>query len=585
MTLTIRHLDGPLSGRTQSFGDDKARIVFGRDPAQCDVVWPPDFTAVSRQHFALVKTTGGYRFELGDNPVLIDGRPAYQDQYIERTHELQLGDENGPRLTAEASLGAAAAMPSTNVYKAKNLSAHEQAQKTKRTVAWVAGGLGVIALAVGVALWQVNQIEPVNLAAYTEQIKKEVSADLASTVTPEVLAGVHDSVYLVLVQSPDGNEVAAATAWVVGPGVMATNAHVGDIFNQIGPGMKLVVRSPKAPYETHQVLSVDIHPGYTAFDAAVAEYEPVVIGLHGEVNQPSLVPAYDVSLMYVDHPESLAPPLKLASLTELDNLLPGMAVAYIGYPTEQLSNVDTIRAPNPVVQSGGTLVGITDYFNVHRADALNQLVQHNLGATGGASGSPIFNAKGEVVAVLSGGNIIITPEGRAPSAVGINFAQRADLVQELLDGVAAEKIVAYQQVWKQGLELFDNFRSALPRVMLSDLKSWANSSAEPQSLADKKDKIGPLKEDWGVKATIYEYEVQPGAYGFYAISDDEQDVNLAVISEGEVKAINNETDWHPVVGVSFDKVTPIQVVVYSQVEGLSYDYKAFAWPTATPPSQ
>ena len=585
MTLTIRHLDGPLSGRTQSFGDDKARIVFGRDPAQCDVVWPPDFTAVSRQHFALGKTTGGYRFELGDNPVLIDGRPAYQDQYIERTHELQLGDENGPRLTAEASLGAAAAMPSTNVYKAKNLSAHEQAQKTKRTVAWVAGGLGVIALAVGVALWQVNQIEPVNLAAYTEQIKKEVSADLASTVTPEVLAGVHDSVYLVLVQSPDGNEVAAATAWVVGPGGMATNAHVGDIFNQIGPGMKLVVRSPKAPYETHQVLSVDIHPGYTAFDAAVAEYEPVVIGLHGEVNQPSLVPAYDVSLMYVDHPESLAPPLKLASLTELDNLLPGMAVAYIGYPTEQLSNVDTIRAPNPVVQSGGTLVGITDYFNVHRADALNQLVQHNLGATGGASGSPIFNAKGEVVAVLSGGNIIITPEGRAPSAVGINFAQRADLVQELLDGVAAEKIVAYQQVWKQGLELFDNFRSALPRVMLSDLKSWANSSAEPQSLADKKDKIGPLKEDWGVKATIYEYEVQPGAYGFYAISDDEQDVNLAVISEGEVKAINNETDWHPVVGVSFDKVTPIQVVVYSQVEGLSYDYKAFAWPTATPPSQ
>src|SRR5512134_3067572 len=102
MALTIRHLDGPLSGRTQTFGDDKARIVFGRDPAQSDVVWPPDFTAVGRQHFALVKTTGGYRFELGDNPVLIDGRPAYQDQYLEGTHELQLGDENGPRFSAEA---------------------------------------------------------------------------------------------------------------------------------------------------------------------------------------------------------------------------------------------------------------------------------------------------------------------------------------------------------------------------------------------------------------------------------------------------------------------------------------------------
>ena len=584
MALTIRHLDGPLSGRTQSFGDDKARIAFGRDPAKSDVVWPPDFTAVARQHFALVMTTGGYRFELGDNPVLIDGRPAYQDQYIEGTHELQLGDESGPRMSVESSLGAASAMPVTNVYKAKNVSAHEQAQKTKKTVAWVAGGLGVIALAVGVALWQVNQIEPVNIAAYTEQIKKEVSAELATTVSPETLAGVHDSVYLVLVQSQDGNEVAAATAWVVGPGVMATNAHVGDIFNQIGPGMKLIVRSPKAPYLTHQVLSVDIHPGYTAFDAAVAEYEPVVIGLHGEMAQPSLVPAYDVSLMYVDNAETLAPPLKLASEQELKDLLPGVAVAYIGYPTEQLSNVDTIRAPNPVVQSGGTLVGITDYFNVHREDSINHLVQHNLGATGGASGSPIFNAKGEVVAVLSGGNIIITPEGRAPSAVGINFAQRADLVQELLDGVAAEKIVAYQQVWKEGLELFDNFRSALPRVMLSDLKNWANSDADPQTLADKVDKVGPLKEDWGVKATIYEYEVQPGAYGFYAISQEEQDINLAVISEGQVQAINDDPDWHPVVGVSFEKSTPIQVVVYSQVEGATYDYKAFAWPT-TPPSQ
>jgi hypothetical protein len=585
MALTITHLDGPLAGRSQSFADDKARIVFGRDPNVADVVWPPDYTAVSRQHFALVKTTGGYRFELGDSPVLIDGRPAYQDQYFEDTHELQLGDESGPRLRVESSLGAAAAMPATAAYKNKNVSAHEQAQKTKKTVAWVAGGLAVIAVGVGVALWQVNQIEPVNLAAYTEQIKKEVSAELATTVSPETLAEVQDSVYLVLVRSPDGNEVAAATAWVVGPGVMATNAHVGDIFNQIGPGMQLLVRSPKRPFQTHKVLSVDIHPGYTAFDAAVAEYEPVVIGLHGELDQPSLVPAYDVSLMYVDNAETLAQPLKLAPMDELAALLPGVAVAYIGYPTEQLANVDAIRAPNPVVQSGGTLVGITDYFNVHREDSINHLIQHNLGATGGASGSPIFNAKGEVVAVLSGGNIIITPEGRAPSAVGINFAQRADLVQELLDGVAAEKIVAYQRVWAEGLALFDNFRSALPRVMLSDLKAWANSDAEPQVLEEKADKIGPLKEDWGVKATIYQYEVQPGAYGFYAISDQEEDINLAVISEGEVQAINDDTDWHPIVGVSFDKATPIQVVVYSQVEGTGYDFKGLAWPKAAPPSQ
>jgi len=579
MALKITHIDGPLAGRTQSFGDDKARVVFGRDASKCDVVYPADFTAVSRQHFALVQTTGGYRFELGDNPVLVDGKAAYQDQFIEANAELQLGDSSGPRFNLAIERGAAAALAETKVYKQKNVSAHEMAAKSKKRLGLVSGLVAVVAIGVGVALWQVNRIEPVDIAAYSAQIKGELQKELATTVTPEVLEKTRDSVYLVIVRDGAGNEVGAATAWVVGEGVMATNAHVGSIFHELAPGMQLLVRSPKRPYLTHQVTSVDIHPGYTAFDAAVAEYEPVVLGLYGQLNSPSLVPAYDVALMYVDKPEVLGAPLALAPADELQKLLPGMAVAYVGYPSEQLSVTDAIRAPNPVIQSGGTLVGITDYFNVRREDDVNHLVQHNLGATGGASGSPIINAKGEVVAVLSGGNIIITPEGRAPSAVGINFAQRADLVQELLDGVADEKIVGYQRIWAEGLALFENFRSALPKVFLSDLKGWVGTEAEPAVVDSKDDdKVGPLKEDWGVKATIYEYDIKAGKYGFYAIADGEQDINIAVVKDGEVLVINNEPDWHPIVGTEFKEDAKVQVVVYGNDEGVIYDYRGFAWP-------
>ncbi len=581
MALKITHIDGPLAGRTQAFGDDKARVVFGRDSSKCDVVYPADYTAVSRQHFALVQTTGGYRFELGDNPVLVDGKPAYQDQYIEQNGELQLGDGSGPRLNVTIERGAAAALAETKAYKQKNVSAHEMAAKSKKRLGLVSGLVAVVAIAVGVALWQVNTVEPVDIAKYSEQIKGELQKELATTVTPETLEKTRDSVYLVLVRDGAGNEVGAATAWVVGPGVLATNAHVGSIFNELAPGMTLLVRSPKRPYLTHQVTSVDIHPGYTAFDAAVAEYAPVVLGLYGQLNSPSLVPAYDVALMYVDKPEVLAAPLALASEDDLEHLLPGMAVAYVGYPSEQLSVTDAIRAPNPVVQSGGTLVGITDYFNVRREDNVNHLVQHNLGATGGASGSPIINAKGEVVAVLSGGNIIITPEGRAPSAVGINFAQRADLVQELLDGVADETIVEYQHIWAEGLALFENFRSALPKVFLSDLKGWVGAETEPAVVDSKDDdKIGGLKEDWGVKATIYEYDVKAGKYGFYAIADGEQDINIAVVQDGKVMVINNEPDWHPIVGTEFTADAKIQVVVYGADEGTVYDYRGFAWSAA-----
>lgn len=578
MALKIVHIDGPLAGKTQVFGEDKDRIVFGRDASQCDVVWPADFTSVSRQHFALVRTTGGYRFELGDNPVLLDGKPAYQDQYIEDSAELQLGDAQGPRLNAVIERGAAAAaMPTTKAY-AKNVSAHEIAQKSRKKLAWVAGAVAAVAIGAGVALWQVNQIEPVNLAEYTQQLKTELQGELASTVSPEVLAQARDSVYLVLVRNAAGNEVAAATAWVVDDGTLATNAHVGSIFYEIGPDMTMLVRSPKAPYLTHQVTAVDIHPGYEAFDQAVKEYEPVVLGLWNDMAEPQLVPAYDVALLTVDKPEVLAPPLKLAGDQTLEGLLPGMAVAYVGYPTEQLSNVDAIRAPNPVIQSGGTLVGITDFFNIRREDNVNQLVQHNLGATGGASGSPIINPKGEVVAVLSAGNIIITETGRAPSAVGINFGQRADLVKELLEGTAAEHLVAYQGIWAEGLALFDNFRTVLPKVFLSDLQSWAKSSKEPVEIDAKTDKVGPMQQDWGVNATIYEYEVQPGAYGFYAISQQEDDINLAVIQDGTVLVMNNETDWYPIVGTTFDKAGRIQVVIFSSVEGAPYDYRALQLP-------
>ena len=183
--------------------------------------------------------------------------------------------------------------------------------------------------------------------------------------------------------------------------------------------------------------------------------------------------------------------------------------------------------------------------------------------------------------MLSGGNIIITPEGRAPSAVGINFAQRADLVQELLDGVADETIVEYQHIWAEGLALFENFRSALPKVFLSDLKGWVGAETEPAVVDSKDDdKIGGLKEDWGVKATIYEYDVKAGKYGFYAIADGEQDINIAVVQDGKVMVINNEPDWHPIVGTEFTADAKIQVVVYGADEGTVYDYRGFAWSAA-----
>src|SRR5690606_28555022 len=122
-----------------------------------------------------------------------------------------------------------------------------------------------------------------------------------------------------------------------------------------------------------------------------------------------------------------------------------------------------------------------DYFNIRRKDGMNQLVQHDVGATGGASGSPMINAEGEVVAVLSAVNFIFLNNGeiRIPSGASINFAQRADLVEELVEGTAADRLPTYEAQWREALQLFTGFRSVLPDLLLSDLQSMLATEAEP----------------------------------------------------------------------------------------------------------
>ncbi|MBC8040420.1 MAG: PEGA domain-containing protein [Opitutaceae bacterium] len=67
------------------------------------------------------------------------------------------------------------------------------------------------------------------------------------------------------------------------------------------------------------------------------------------------------------------------------------------------------------------------------------MVQHNLSSTGGASGSPVFNAKGQVIALHNAGNYsfgVVTQGGkkveqRLKSGLQIGYAQRADLLADV----------------------------------------------------------------------------------------------------------------------------------------------------------
>jgi hypothetical protein len=233
------------------------------------------------------------------------------------------------------------------------------------------------------------------------------------------------AVALLCLTSPDGDSVAFGTGWMLGPRVLATNAHVAvDARQAIEQGLRCwAVFGGAEGNRNARVEQVVIHPKYGDAGPGPAGKRPAV-------------PPYDVALMVLDSDQQawlpLAPPEKLSTLAQ------GTRVAYLGYPMEDMAGggVNTDR-PEPIMKSG-IIAAMGDWW-LGRADPSQQLlIQHDLGVAGGASGSPLLDTDGQVVGIVSAGNMaagIDVTSGkvkRIPSGVMLNFAQRIDLLGELL---------------------------------------------------------------------------------------------------------------------------------------------------------
>jgi S1-C subfamily serine protease len=210
----------------------------------------------------------------------------------------------------------------------------------------------------------------------------------------------------------------------VGEHTFATNGHVAQpVRDALAKGGTAFIIINKNPDQRYKITSAEPHP---KFGRKI---------VNGEGKDPA-VPPFDVGLLTVA--ESLPVRAPLASPDELSRLDSGERIAYLGFPMEGLAGggVD-FRNPVATMQSG-IVTSVTDYWMSKADPGQRLLIQHNLGATGGASGSPVFNTKGEVIGILCAGNIIgqidvaTGQETRAPSGVMINFAQRVDVLNDLI---------------------------------------------------------------------------------------------------------------------------------------------------------
>ena len=420
--IRVTRLDGFNRGKVLEFSGPEVSI--GTD-AGCDIRYDPVWDkAVSPRHAVL--RWKGRDLELADNSragIWSGGRKLVGGPLAGLPVVLELG-EGGAKLKIEwkaveapgavvpphsAERSAPQSLPSEPLGKRVGDPVAKPYRRNSRPV-WAVVSVAVLAIAVlgAAGVWFVRGL-------MADQALADAAARNAAAVGVVVATG------------PGGPE-AFGTAWALGDRVFATNAHVArPVGEAIQQGAVVHVVLNRNPQKKFRVTRAVPH----------AAYEEAGLGPDG---RPSAVPINDVGLLEVDGELPVA--MRIAPREELEKLRSGYRVAYMGFPCENLAG-GGVDPNNPVAtMQSGIVTSVTDWWLGQADFAKSLLVQHNLGATGGASGSPIFNTRGEVVAVLSAGNIIeqvrVDANGnthieRAPSAAMVNFAQRADLLETFID--------------------------------------------------------------------------------------------------------------------------------------------------------
>jgi len=564
--------------KSVEFDDQVEEIRFGRDPQRNHVKFSPDDTRIGREHFVLRRVAGRYRVVVNeDNPVYIDGEPAYDQQELADVCTIRVG-EGGPELIVERLTNAG--LPATEGPKPKVKPIHQQVAGLKDQVLSGAGRLSrtralamvavLMAVGAGVVIYLVKreteekigalEIQAIDTKAGQEVLRKIMDAQrsvrqsqqdaldekvrdaiarqVASQVEehaakwrkemeeyqrrfPRVVAGTRDSVY-VMVAGKDGRWNPFGTAWAAAPGILATNGHVVAAAARLQKrGLTIQARSSATGARGLAIESMRSHPGYFQFLEIVARTGPRM----PHNRQLLATGGYDVATFLVAAQDKarMSKPLPIASMETLRRLGQGDELISLGFPVENINRggVDPSR-PEPVVQ-GGRVTSVTDFFLAAGEPDETLLVRHSVPAMGGASGSPILNTKGEVVALLNAGSVVRGPLGERIPVAGFVEAQRADMLREMLD-LDPKKLMALQE--QRGRRWYDRcvkLRSTADEAANDALVWWRKriklETGRLIDLAKDVKRLGVARRELTAdkyKATFTITTKEPGRYLAYA---------------------------------------------------------------------
>jgi len=244
----------------------------------------------------------------------------------------------------------------------------------------------------------------------------------------DVVDAVEETVYWVGVtqrptsSNPSPDLIFVGTAFAVGVDAIATNAHVAVGVSQLMSNPRSFGLTP-IPFIV-QASSRSFLAGTFALSTTLDGTDIIGFvhpGYDFTVDSP------DIAILGVETSVSLnwahVLPTKLSKALET-----GDEIATLGFPGELEQAVERFSSRVPTLKTGNisALRPYNALTTVHRIT--NRIVQHDFDTTPGTSGSPIFNRRGEVVAINHAG----FEQG------SLGFGIRADELRELLEAVSIE---------------------------------------------------------------------------------------------------------------------------------------------------
>ena len=240
------------------------------------------------------------------------------------------------------------------------------------------------------------------------------------------------------VEFQDGTKqfIPVGTAWAFAPNKFATNAHVALGLRNYAREFSAKPQKPIRSFEVQIVIN--------GTDRLVRPVTHVQIHRDYQLDKSHRNP--DVAILTTSGRHDSY--FKIAPKSVLHKLKSGTAVAYLGFPMDNLDK-NNVHIDNPIASmQTGVIVAVSDFDLKDSGPDKNQWIRHNLPTTGGSSGSPVFNASGEVVAIHSIGSIILMDtknakgeSNKVPSAVLINGGIRVDMLNGVVPPVPIQEFI------------------------------------------------------------------------------------------------------------------------------------------------